>query len=184
MDSYPAIRNFINGGGAVTELSTMVKEWWIWCKMHRVTPLYQWVRREENTLADELSKVAATSHPLKPTVEHRIRQWLEKCGEPGLSQHTWTKTKVHVPVFDNIGLRLSEMVKSRQPGCIVVPAWHSSTWHAAISAHAKHTLALGRMGDVLCRDDMQGHAAWHMEAHLIIPLDKVAKSQKRGMQTH
>jgi hypothetical protein len=59
MDSYPAIRNFINGGGSKQDLNALVKEWWVWCRMNRITPLYKWIPREENTLADELSKIAA-----------------------------------------------------------------------------------------------------------------------------
>jgi hypothetical protein len=41
----------------------VVKEWWVWCRMNRITPLYKWIPREENALADELSKIAATTIP-------------------------------------------------------------------------------------------------------------------------
>jgi hypothetical protein len=74
MDSYLAIRNFINGGGPKEDLNALVKEWWIWCKARRVTPLYKWIPREDNTLADELSKQAALTHALKPEAEQAVRK--------------------------------------------------------------------------------------------------------------
>ena len=74
MDSYPAFRNLINGGGPVAELNQLVKIWWVWCKANRVTPLYQWVPREENQEADDLSKIAAASMTLTPETERRIRR--------------------------------------------------------------------------------------------------------------
>jgi hypothetical protein len=87
--------------------------------MNRITPLYKWIPREDNTLADELSKIAAMTIPIQPKVEQTIRKWLDKIGEPGMHQSQWIQTRVQCPVFDNIPLRLAEMRRARKPACIV-----------------------------------------------------------------
>jgi hypothetical protein len=176
MDSYPAIRNFINGGGPVESLNIMIKEWWMWCRENGVTPLYQWVPREENTLADDLSKVVAAQHPLRPSVESRIREWLVDCGEPGMDANEWLQTRVIAPVFDHIQLRLTEMIRARRPACLIVPQWPGAVWRATLMMHSRHRLALGTMNEAVQMREADGadraHAGWRMEAHLIATEDE------------
>jgi hypothetical protein len=136
MDSYPAIRNFINGGGPKEDLNAMVKEWWIWCKVRRVTPLYLWIPREDNSLADELSKQAALTPALKPEAEQAVRKWLTTLGEPGMDRNHWLQTRVQCPLFDRIAIRVQEMRRSRRPACIVVPTWRSAVWRAELHAYS------------------------------------------------
>jgi hypothetical protein len=172
MDSYPAIRNFINGGGSKQDLNALVKEWWVWCRMNRITPLYKWIPREENTLADDLSKIAATTIPIQPKVEQTIRKWLDKIGEPGMHQNQWLQTRVQCPVFDNIPLRLAEMRRARKPACIVVPLWPGRAWRADLLHLSEASLSLGHWKNVLSAASLRGameHANWVMEAHLIVP---------------
>jgi hypothetical protein len=74
----------------------------VWCRMNRIASLYKLIPREENTLADKLSEIAATTIPIQPKVEQTIRRWLDKIGEPGMHQNQWSQTRVQCPVFDNI----------------------------------------------------------------------------------
>lgn len=52
MDSFPAVRNLINGGGAKQDLSAF----WHWRTRTRTECEFVWIQREQNTRADELSK--------------------------------------------------------------------------------------------------------------------------------
>jgi hypothetical protein len=169
MDSYPAIRNFINGGGPKDELNAMVKEWWIWCKMRQVTPLYLWIPREDNSLADELSKQAALTHALKPEAEQAVRKWLITLGEPGMDRNHWLQTRVQCPLFDRIAIRVQEMRRSRRPACIVLPAWKSAVWRAELHAYSTQRMRLGSMRAALVQEAVASHDGWELEAHLIMP---------------
>jgi hypothetical protein len=170
MDSYPAIRNFINGGGSKEDLNQLVREWWIWCKLNRVTPLYKWIPRESNTLADELSKRAAQTLQLRPEAEQRIRQWLDDIGQHGLHENQWIQTRVQCPVFDHIAVRIQEMRRSRHPACIVVPVWPGQAWRPDLVGISTDRLKLGHWNEVLThRPSSQANFAWHMEAHLLVP---------------
>jgi hypothetical protein len=183
MDSYPAIRNFINGGGRVELLSRLVQEWWIWCRTNRVTPLYEWIPRELNTNADELSKVAAESFSLTPGTEEKIRRWLNDQGEPGMSWSKWLQTKVVAPRFNNIMIRLQEMIRARRPACIITPHWEAGVWRPVLLQHSRSRLQMGKIQDVVSWNEMTvTHAGWTLEAHLVIPElreEKTTKLQQR-----
>jgi hypothetical protein len=143
------------------DLNALVKEWWIWCKARRVTPLYKWTPREDNTLADELSKQAALTHALKPEAEQAVRKWLTKLGEPGIDRNHWMQTRVQCPLFDRIAIRVQEMRRARTPAFVVVPRWPSATWRPELLSYSAHRLKLGAM--------RAQHDSWEMEAHLIVP---------------
>lgn len=177
MDSYPAIRNFINGGGRIELLSTMVKEWWMWCRKNKVYPLYEWRAREENTLADELSKIAAESHTIIPEVERRVRQWLDSIGLQGTNTHQWTRIKVVAPRFNNIQVRVSEMMHARRPGCIIVPVWTGQVWWPKMVRNSTAKIELGVMEDVVSTRETNTQV-WTMQAHAIIPEERDEQSDK------
>ena len=172
MDSLPAICNFVNGGGPVEELNALVKQWWVWCRRHSVTPLYHWVRREQNQHADDLSKEAAAAFTLRLDAEMSIRAWLDDSGLPGTHRQQYARTRVIAPRLDTIGIRIQEMQRARTPACIVVPKWTSAPWRVHLADVSSATLDLGRMKDVFTEDYFeQGgqlqHARWGMEAHVI-----------------
>ena len=167
MDSYPAIRNLINGGGPVERLNQLVREWWQWCRTNRVRPSYEWVPREQNTRADDLSKVAAQTEQLREETESEIRQWLEQLGEPGMSHTQWLQTRVQAPKFDKVAVRLEEMIRARRPACIVVPAWTGQLWWNTLTRHSKKRLKLGLATEVLL--GVETTHSVPMEAHLITP---------------
>ena len=169
MDSLPAICNFINGGGPVEQLNVLVRRWWTWCYQQRVTPLYEWIRREYNTTADGLSKEAARMHTLTLEAEIRVREWLDQRGLPGTHGTAYTRTRVITPWFDSIVVRVQEMIRTKKWGCVVVPAWKSAVWRVELVAAAKDMLYVGRMSEVLRREEqITGHAQrWGMEAFIV-----------------
>lgn len=172
MDSLPAICNFVNGGGPVEELNALVKQWWVWCRQHRVTPLYHWVRREQNQQADDLSKQAAAAFTLRLEAEMQIRAWLDDGGLPGSHRHQYARTRVIAPRLDTIGVRIQEMQRAKKAACIVVPKWASAPWRVHLNDVSTRALDLGRMKEVLAAEHFeQGeelqHARWGMEAHVI-----------------
>jgi phosphoribosylformimino-5-aminoimidazole carboxamide ribonucleotide (ProFAR) isomerase len=184
MDSYPAIRNLINGGGPVEELNEMVREWWVWTRKHAIRPTYQWIPREENTEADELSKIAAETLTIKPAVLQRVRDWLEREGHPSWHCVEWLRTRVQAPVFDRIGVRVGEMLGARRPVCIIIPSGNTfgrgQTWWPRMQNISAACLPLGRVEDVVeRRPDYAGHN-WGMEAHVLIP--ELRKEGKKGKQ--
>jgi len=61
MDSIPAVRNLIKGGGNKPDLSWEVKQWYLFCEEHKMECEYEWVPREQNEAADTASKQAAMS---------------------------------------------------------------------------------------------------------------------------
>jgi ribonuclease HI len=167
MDSYPAIRNLINGGGPVERINSLVREWWLWCREHAIKPRYEWVPREENTRADELSKRAARSHNLRPEAEKNIREWLVEQGEPGMHRVQWLRTNIRVPEFDTVRQRLEEMIRARRPGCIVVPVWGGQVWWNTLKRYSSARLRIGTARRTLA--SYEGPHDPSMEAHLVVP---------------
>jgi hypothetical protein len=119
MDSYPAMRNLLRGGGPVEQLNELVRKWWHWCRLNKVQPTFEWVPREQNNVADELSKVIAATIPLRTGVEERLRAWLTRCGAKGVSVQQWHQTQLYVPRWDCISHRVQELLRRREPACIV-----------------------------------------------------------------
>jgi len=167
MDSYPAIRNLINGGGPVERINSLVREWWLWCREHAIKPRYEWIPREENTLADDLSKRAARSHELLTRTEQEIRDWLVEQGEPGMHRVQWLRTSIRVPEFDTVRQRLEEMIRARRPGCIVVPVWGGQVWWNTLKRYSSARLRIGTARRTLA--SYEGPHDPSMEAHLIVP---------------
>jgi hypothetical protein len=168
MDSYPAMRNLTRGGGPVAQLNELVRQWWRWCKQHGVQPSFEWVPRERNTLADELSKVVAATLELRPGVEARVRQWLQKCGVPGVRVATWERTQVYTPRWDCICYRVQELLRRREPACIIVPSWGGAAWTALLRNNSTHRTTLGQAGELLVTAPT-GLTGVTLQAYVIAP---------------
>jgi len=168
MDSYPAMRNLTRGGGPVEQLNELVRRWWHWCSKHDVRPTFEWVPRERNTLADELSKVAAATHTLRPGVEAQVRAWLTRCGLPGTTATTWGRTQLYTPRWDCISHRVQEMLRRREPACIIVPSWGGAAWTALLRRHSLHRLTLGLAWQTLL-DHPADLGGVTMQAYVVVP---------------
>lgn len=173
MDSYPAIRNLIRGGGPKMQLNLLVREWWLWCAEHKVRASYLWVERERNTLADELSKVVAQQHTLREGVEKRVREWLTGLGEPGMGKCEWARTAVYVPLLEHVGKRMEELRRRRKPACIIIPVWPSAPWWPLVKENTclKKCLRLGTAAEVIVGQVGSQQDVWRMEARLVEPGD-------------
>jgi hypothetical protein len=158
MDSYPAMRNLVRGGGPVPQLNGLVRQWWNWCDTHAVRPTYEWVPREENTKADELSKRVAQTLQLHEGVLDKVREWLDSLGEPGTHPVVWKQTVVHAPVFDMVVLR------RKQATCMIVPVWPRQPWWPLLTRQTRAWLPLGPVAGVA---KGAAHQAWEMEARLL-----------------
>jgi hypothetical protein len=181
MDSYPAIRNLINGGGPVEFLNEMVREWWEWTRGHKIRPTYQWIPREENTEADKLSKIAAETLTVKEDAMERVRDWLEREGHPSWHCVEWLRTRVQAPVFHHVAVRVGEMLGARRPVCIIVPTFYGQTWWARLKKASAACLPLGRVEDVIQGRPEYTRHNWTMEAHVFIPeLKKEPQQGGRG----
>ena len=137
-----------------------------------MTPLYHWIRREENQQADALSKIAAAAFTMRTESEVMVRQWLDEQGLRGTHPHQYHRTRVVAPRFDKISLWIAEMQRSKQPACIVVTRWSSAAWRVHLLDVSEDTLVLGRMKLVLESEHFESgaeleHARWGMEAHVI-----------------
>jgi hypothetical protein len=146
MDSYPAIRNLINGGGNKSDLTEMVKQWHTFCEKHHISPTYQWIERDQNTVADRASKLASQNLTLYPTVHYKIQQWFKDltAEEPRLQE-----VAIFCPSFNHVNERL-EAIKTQMPeGIIVVPEWENQTWMKNILRSYKNKLRLGKISEVI-----------------------------------
>jgi hypothetical protein len=152
----------------VAQLNELVRQWWRWCKQHGVRPTFEWVPRERNTLADELSKVVAATLELRQGVEARVRQWLQQCGLPGVRVATWERTQVYTPRWDCISYRVQELLRRREPACIIVPSWGGAAWTALLRSHSTHRTTLGQAGELLVTAPT-GMTGVTLQAYVIAP---------------
>ena len=133
MDSYAAIRNFINGGGPVPELCMEVKLWWLFCEKHKVTAAYRWIRRTQNAEADRLSKASGKQWLLRQDVQAFL---MSKWNQPG--------TIFECPEFNCIGQTIRQAQKARQRMVLVYPEWPAQSWWLEVNRWAKETISLGK----------------------------------------
>jgi hypothetical protein len=186
MDSFPAIRNLINGGGPIPELNILVREWWIRCRQYRITPLYEWVPREQNQRADHLSKILAANFTIRPEAERRVREWLEENGEAAISGSFWQRTRVQAPHTAHVQLRIEEMSRARVPACILVPKWLGQIWQPMLHAYSEARMEVGWAHDVYEEWSCDNQAK--IEAHLLIPerrpisLEQERKKEERKVR--
>lgn len=170
MDSYPAVRNLVKGGGPVQVLNNQIREMWVWMKKNKTRIIYEWVPREENGEADTLSKEAAAEYKLEAETEDRIRMWLVERGLAGVSTCIWKRTKIRFPVLDKIDVRIREMRRSRVPGCIVVPVWPSQGWWPYLREHSVDRIDIGTMEEVVGKGEQCNYvhkSNTRMQAHII-----------------
>ena len=136
MDSYPAIRNLMKGGGPKPDLCDEIKLWWSWCRLNDVQPSYEWVPREENKTADKLSKSMERTWKLRTATRHFL---LSKWAHP---PHT-DATDIENPEFNAIGHVIREAQKERKRVVLVFPGWSAQSWWLEIRKHALEVIFLG-----------------------------------------
>src|SRR4051794_31174210 len=139
MDSLPAARNLINGGGPVTKLSNLVKEIWKEAKQAGITYRVTWVEREQNRNADQLSKEWANWYRLTTQKRALLERWLHEKG------------KAHTPIvntpFSRVGDSIRTAMWKKENVCVVHPVRPAQQWWPHIAKCER--VELGMAEDVL-----------------------------------
>ena len=171
MDSIPALRNLIKGGGPVPELCAAVREWVLFCEKHAIRPVYEWVAREGNWRADEASKLSATQHTFKHAkLEGELRQRMNAISatqwQPRTEYRWMGKVAVYLPMFHQVDARV-EMIRSQLlEAIIVVPRWPaggSHDWYRRVVENSIAKVPLGRASEWYKERPQTGHDD-HLEA--------------------
>ncbi len=171
MDSFPAIRNLIKGGGSVSELNEEIKTWYQFCVNHKIEATYEWIRRELNQDADAASKQVATNHALFDHVHSRITEWIAEMQLFNITKTNeykrQTNVPIHSPMFDKVQLRLTSILQGWGHSVIVVPNWVSQAWWITMKEYKVTELHLGYVHDVYIDSHMNWPKSWTMSAFLL-----------------
>jgi hypothetical protein len=152
MDSLPALRNLIKGGGPVQELCDAVREWTVFCEKHSIRPVYEWVERAKNWRADQASKLEVQQHTLrneKLETDLRARmdaleatQWKKRN-----NHFVWGKVAMFYPMFHQVDARV-EMIRAQlEEAVIVVPRWPAggtNDWYRRVKEHSVAQISIGK----------------------------------------
>jgi hypothetical protein len=165
MDSVPALRNLIKGGGPVPELCAAVREWVVFCEEEGIKPVYEWVERAGNWRADQASKLEAQQHTFRAkAMEDVVRnqlssqtatQWRKR------SNHfVFGKVPVFLPMFHQVDARV-EMIRSQlEEAIVVVPRWPAGgthDWYRRVREHSIASALLGQMSRWYAERAQTGH---------------------------
>jgi hypothetical protein len=121
MDSQPAIRNLMKGGGPVHNLNEAAKEWWKTIQKLNIQPSYEWVRREDNQLADEMSKTNSfkvSKEWVNRDVLIRIEQFCRENGVP----------TIDFPDYNSIAQYVRGAKRAKAHSGLVVPEFQAMPW--------------------------------------------------------
>ena len=139
MDSQPAVANLTKGGGDKPTINDAIKTWWLMCEHNKIEPSYEWIPREENTEADELSKANEfDTSQMQASVEYTARQFAHAYG---LGVHL-------TPSYNAID---STMTRATEDDCtiaLVVPEWQAQGWWPLLMTQGRPCLRLGTTHEV------------------------------------
>lgn len=165
MDSNPALRNLIKGGGPVPALCAAVKEWAQFCEKHDIKAVYEWVQRSGNWRADKASKLIQEQHTFKhETLEAQLREAMD--AQPATQWRSrnnhfiYGKVAVFTPHFHQVDARV-EMIRSQlEEAIILLPRWPAGAttdWHRRVRKHSIACLELGRASQWYKGSTASGH---------------------------
>ncbi len=159
MDSLPAARNLIKGGGQVTELCGLVKSIWKETHGNGITYAVTWVERERNTEADHLSKKWEGWHLVTQEAYRRIIEWLQlkQIGRVPIRNPPFNKVKEEIQAARADGIRV----------CVVHPCWPAQIWWPAVKD--KQSIELGWAAEVLAgaANQSAAHPRWRIWATVV-----------------
>ncbi len=183
MDSIPALRNLINGGGPVENLTAAVKEWTQLCEQYRIQPTYDWIPRAANWRADKASKLHHQQHTFRSAeVEERIRTELTKLAGTHTRRQTnhWLgRVPIFTPMFHQVDSRV-EMIRTQlEEAIIVVPEWPAGgthDWFRRVEQNSIARLEVGKAREVYAEGTGTGHSETLIGFWLL-----GRRAQKRGI---
>ena len=165
MDSIPALRNLVKGGGPVAELCEAVKNWFKFCEEYSIRPVYEWVERAGNWRADQASKLDSQQHTFKHVrQEAEVRslinavpatQWRSRN-----NHFIWGKVALFLPMFHQVDARV-EMIRSQlEEAIILVPKWPAGgmqDWYRRIRENSIAQVSLGKVSQWYKERPQTGH---------------------------
>lgn len=164
MDSVPALRNLINGGGPVPNLTEAVKEWTRFCEREGIQPVYDWVPRAANWRADKASKLFHAQHTFRSeAVEKRVRDELQALvGDAwrGRHNHWLGRVPLFTPMFHQVDARVEMIRATLEEAIIVVPQWPAggaTDWFRRIKEHSLAQVCVGYAREVYAEATASGH---------------------------
>jgi hypothetical protein len=166
MDSLPALRNLINGGGPKENLTAAVKDWTRFCESHHIQPVYDWIPRAANWRADKASKMFHQQHTFRSAdIEERVRSQLAAVvgdrAVRSLRNHWLGRVPMFLPMFHQVDARV-EMVRCQLDEAIVVvpdwPAGAANDWYRRVVAHSIGQVSVGRSHEVFTLLTGTGHS--------------------------
>lgn len=166
MDSFAATRNLVKGGGPVPALCDLTKQIWEECEKQRVRLVPEWVPREENTLADKLSKAWEQWYLLCPKALGRVHGLI---AEAKHSTHRAARV-VNVP-FNQIRNVLHHAKEESSVICLVHPLWQAQSWWEIVREAEVASIPLGPVQHALVPppDDSpwEGRPRWRLDATIL-----------------
>ena len=166
MDSLPALRNLINGGGPVANLSAAVKEWTRLCEAHNIHPVYDWIPRAENWKADRASKLYHEQHTWKdPATEARVRAALSSLVGAGCrsstANHWQGQVPMFLPMFHQVDARVEMIRATLEEAILIVPEWPAGgtrDWYRRVVKHSLGRVDVGKSAQMYREQARTGHS--------------------------
>lgn len=116
------------------ELCGLVKKWSAFCEEFSVSAVsYEWVKRENNKLADELSRVYGSKWAVTP----RLRAELERRMGRAFQEPEDGGPSLLAPDWNDVPRCVDECRRARLRACVVVPVWPSRSWWPALANAAE-----------------------------------------------
>jgi hypothetical protein len=138
MDSLPAIRNLVKGGGPSADLTECVKQIWAFCNSKAIVPSFGWVSRGDNTVADSLSRVVEEGGVMDMKLLQTVQGW---CEEQALAKG-WERFPTYLVQFRHIGRLLILAGAARAIVCVIHPVWPAQAWWPVLLEHVVAGLVL------------------------------------------
>jgi hypothetical protein len=147
LDSLPAVRNIVKGGGPVAECSLIVQNIWKWCEQNKIKLTVEWIPREMNTKADALSKACPSKWNLKEETRLKIMEIkngeeAKIVGELEQNKKTWM-----IPDFNTLSYVINHMISKQIKGIIIHPVWEAQVWWPRLCEFRYKVVDLGGITD-------------------------------------
>lgn len=115
LDNHAVVRNNIKNGGPVDELVKILKSIRKIQSQRNIILTTTWIPREQNKMADALSKSIKVAWELQPDAINKI-------------YHKFAGIEIIKPDFNNIAKQF-HAIKRRSTSCIIIhPVWKTASW--------------------------------------------------------
>lgn len=176
LDSRAAVANLNKGGGPVAELSKLTKRIWKRCVELSIDARAEWVPREYNLHADQLSRCVdredwslssaafdkICTELCQPDVDRFAAAHNTKCarfnsrfydpaaeGVDAFAQNWSPGVSFCNPPWDQLQRTITHAEECKAKILLVYPLWHAATWIKRVRERAEKTIDLGRSASIL-----------------------------------